>query len=166
MSQRVPVWCVAALHRCQVALGAANHDLNHLLERRREALATQSAAAAGDTASAGACVLFVLTCIIVSFTWSCACGSAGDGTCPVCLELVEAPAITPCGHVFCKECIYEYLYQNSTAGKPGLCPTCRKPIEDITQIMTALSRCERAQQHSLRLLTMYVIVLAVLKRQV
>lgn len=43
--------------------------------------------------------------------------------CPICLEIIEEPVTTPCGHNFCNECLINNQ-QNS-------CPVCRFNIRNI-----------------------------------
>ena len=43
-------------------------------------------------------------------------------TCPICLELMSSPAITQCGHTFCRGCIDAALLRSP------LCPACRVRI--------------------------------------
>ena len=49
--------------------------------------------------------------------------------CPVCFEdLQDLPSgidvlVTPCGHLFCSNCLNQHLENSNT------CPTCRKPIQ-------------------------------------
>lgn len=40
--------------------------------------------------------------------------------CLVCLDLLSEPVTTPCGHTFCKYCLFTYLKENHK------CPVCRK----------------------------------------
>eukprot|EP00904_Undaria_pinnatifida_P006227 jgi/Undpi1/2734/HiC_scaffold_14.g06112.m1 len=47
-----------------------------------------------------------------------------DAFCPMCNELLESPARTPCGHVFCQACITSALTQGRDAKRP--CPKCKK----------------------------------------
>ena len=42
--------------------------------------------------------------------------------CPICLDSVSMPTLTPCGHRFCEPCIRTAL------GIKLECPTCRRPI--------------------------------------
>ena len=49
-------------------------------------------------------------------------GSAQE--CPICLESVEDAVVTPCAHVFCRECINDAIRKSSGT----LCPSCRAPV--------------------------------------
>jgi len=40
-------------------------------------------------------------------------------TCPICMEILENPITTICGHNYCKKCINQILYY---------CPICKKEI--------------------------------------
>ena len=51
-----------------------------------------------------------------------------DITCTICTDIVDSPVLTPCQHVFCRECITNWLgVGNST------CPVDRDHLE-ITQL--------------------------------
>lgn len=43
--------------------------------------------------------------------------------CSICLDGIEAPAVTPCGHWFCKGCISEWLESK------GTCALCRAAVQ-------------------------------------
>lgn len=43
--------------------------------------------------------------------------------CPLCLEMCEAATTTLCGHVFCWECVCEWVSENME------CPVCRTSVE-------------------------------------
>ncbi|XP_064406332.1 peroxisome biogenesis factor 10-like [Halichondria panicea] len=43
--------------------------------------------------------------------------------CPLCLEMCEAPTTTLCGHVFCWDCVCEWVSENIA------CPVCRCSVE-------------------------------------
>lgn len=49
------------------------------------------------------------------------------GTCPVCLEDQPVVALTPCGHVVCKQCQASHQFQQ--------CPMCRLDITGATQAL-------------------------------
>lgn len=46
--------------------------------------------------------------------------------CSVCREVFENPVRTPCGHVFCRQCVSEWL----SFGNDN-CPECRKVLKEI-----------------------------------
>lgn len=65
----------------------------------------------------------------VSHTASCAQGST---RCSLCIDTLTEPAVVPCGHIFCWECILRYTRSNSgsTQSSVGVgaimkCPICR-----------------------------------------
>ena len=49
--------------------------------------------------------------------------SLQDDTCPVCMETLDHPVRLECKHVFCEECISQWLETEST------CPICRSAVE-------------------------------------
>lgn len=53
----------------------------------------------------------------------------GEQECGICHESAEDPAVTSCGHVFCKSCLLDY----STSLGEVSCPSCSKPLTvDLT----------------------------------
>tara|TARA_E500000331_G_scaffold336912_1_gene364516 strand:- start:194 stop:3436 length:3243 start_codon:yes stop_codon:yes gene_type:complete len=52
-----------------------------------------------------------------------------EQNCPVCLDSIEIPTVTRCGHLFCSECIKNALEMSRNGKK---CPLCR---EDLTNTM-------------------------------
>ncbi len=54
-------------------------------------------------------------------------------TCPVCLDAVDRATLTPCGHLFCYECIFHVL----AVGGQG-CPLCRGNISTESQLVSVL----------------------------
>ena len=55
-----------------------------------------------------------------------------DKTCAVCLDIIDKQSVTPCGHVFCNECIMSCLQYNRQ------CPLCKKGITE-SSIVTILT---------------------------
>lgn len=58
-------------------------------------------------------------------------GLAQQFVCAVCLHIVDEPVQTPCGHVFCGECLDPLQ----------LCPTCRDPLQ--RRGLRKLSECNK-----------------------
>ncbi len=48
--------------------------------------------------------------------------------CPVCLDTIDTPTITACGHIFCFECINNAFIHQQTARKK--CPCCRQDLQN------------------------------------
>jgi hypothetical protein len=44
--------------------------------------------------------------------------------CTICLEPIFKTTIIDCGHSFCEECIFDWMYESTS------CPLCRTEIED------------------------------------
>ena len=53
--------------------------------------------------------------------------------CSVCLDDLKTPVITPCAHVFCRQCIERVL----ETIKPPSCPLCRNKIDNKKQLLEA-----------------------------
>jgi len=51
---------------------------------------------------------------------------ANGEDCSICLSPLTGPAITPCGHAFCKACIVRVL---DTSPQPSTCPLCRTKVD-------------------------------------
>lgn len=51
-----------------------------------------------------------------------------DSKCPVCLDVIECPTVTSCGHIFCSECIH-LTFVNQT-GHIKICPCCRTQLQN------------------------------------
>jgi hypothetical protein len=49
--------------------------------------------------------------------------------CTICQEPLKDPRITACGHVFCRDCITEWI-----RGGNQSCPTCREPVADLMHV--------------------------------
>ncbi|KAK6186271.1 hypothetical protein SNE40_008341 [Patella caerulea] len=53
--------------------------------------------------------------------------SGSDEECPICLESLKSPVITPCAHVYCRACIINVI----NVGNPNaMCPLCRGEIKE------------------------------------
>lgn len=59
----------------------------------------------------------------------------GDVTeCSICLDTPEAPVITSCRHVFCRDCITSCITESARNGASTACPLCKRDvrIDDLT----------------------------------
>eukprot|EP00158_Paraphelidium_tribonemae_P008374 Partr_v1_DN28565_c0_g1_i1_m73925 putative SNF2 family helicase ATPase len=48
--------------------------------------------------------------------------------CAICIDPPQGPVSTMCGHLFCAECIINYIETKSEQGAPAQCPHCRATI--------------------------------------
>lgn len=55
-----------------------------------------------------------------------ATGAVSIGECHTCLQFIEAPIATMCGHISCLECITEYIQSKEEDGGEIVCPMCRE----------------------------------------
>lgn len=47
--------------------------------------------------------------------------------CHICLDDAEEPVATPCGHVYCCPCLFQWL-----EGRRRKCPMCKNPVSEST----------------------------------
>jgi SNF2 family DNA or RNA helicase len=45
--------------------------------------------------------------------------------CSICFDVPEEPTYTPCGHLFCKQCLYGEFEKDLDTSEQTLCPTCK-----------------------------------------
>ncbi|KEH39123.1 putative aminoacyltransferase, E1 ubiquitin-activating enzyme [Medicago truncatula] len=57
------------------------------------------------------------------------CSSGFD--CNICLENVQDPVVTLCGHLYCWPCIYKWL---NTRNEKSQCPVCKLEISESTLV--------------------------------
>ncbi|KAM0912056.1 hypothetical protein ACQ4PT_013056 [Festuca glaucescens] len=50
------------------------------------------------------------------------CGCNACFECNICLDAAKEPVVTPCGHLFCWPCLYQWLHGHSTHSE---CPVCK-----------------------------------------
>uniref|UniRef100_A0A7S2TIP1 RING-type domain-containing protein n=1 Tax=Lotharella oceanica TaxID=641309 RepID=A0A7S2TIP1_9EUKA len=50
-----------------------------------------------------------------------------DYSCPICFELMENPVKTPCGHVFCLNCLQSMAKKDNF-----VCPSCRRDLKSFS----------------------------------
>lgn len=62
-----------------------------------------------------------------------------DKTCAVCLDIIDKQSVTPCGHVFCRECIMSCIQYNKK------CPLCKKNITE-SSIVTIVTEPKTKRQ--------------------
>ncbi|KAJ6619918.1 hypothetical protein B0H10DRAFT_1129810 [Mycena sp. CBHHK59/15] len=48
-------------------------------------------------------------------------------TCSICYEPYKSPISLPCGHIFCRECIFRTVDSTKSCSVQHFCPTCRSP---------------------------------------
>ena len=55
--------------------------------------------------------------------------------CNICLDTAKEPVVTPCGHLYCWKCIYEWIQQPRDT---MVCPVCKSGISQdmLTPIFT------------------------------
>ncbi|CAD8072543.1 unnamed protein product [Paramecium primaurelia] len=58
--------------------------------------------------------------------------------CKICLDLASEPVITPCGHLYCWQCLYTWAQKKN----PLVCPYCSNifELEKVTTIFTGDSK--------------------------
>ncbi|KAB2087752.1 E3 ubiquitin-protein ligase RMA1H1 [Gossypium arboreum] len=54
--------------------------------------------------------------------------------CNICLDSVQDPVVTFCGHLFCWPCIYKWLSTRNQGQKQHICPVCKAEVSDTTLI--------------------------------
>ncbi|KAG0522644.1 hypothetical protein BDA96_07G055200 [Sorghum bicolor] len=61
------------------------------------------------------------------------CGCNSSFMCNICLDVAKEPVVTPCGHLFCWPCLYQWLHAHSSYNE---CPVCKGEVleGDITPI--------------------------------
>ena len=57
---------------------------------------------------------------------SCDCNSSFE--CNICLDPAKEPVVTPCGHLFCWPCLYQWLHAHSTNSE---CPVCKGEVLEV-----------------------------------
>ncbi|RWV79317.1 hypothetical protein GW17_00059566 [Ensete ventricosum] len=54
--------------------------------------------------------------------------TAANFECNICYELAKDPVVTPCGHLFCWFCLYQWLHAHSVNSE---CPVCKGHVLEI-----------------------------------
>lgn len=62
-------------------------------------------------------------------------------SCAICLSLTEEPCMTPCGHLFCFECLMRWVHSTEDT----VCPKCRRMfrIDNVVNISNGCSTRQR-----------------------
>ncbi|XP_010942720.1 uncharacterized protein [Elaeis guineensis] len=53
--------------------------------------------------------------------------SASEFECNICLDTAKEPVVTPCGHLFCWRCLYQWLHANPVFPE---CPVCKGKVHE------------------------------------
>lgn len=67
-------------------------------------------------------------------------GASNGFDCNICLDSVQDPVVTLCGHLFCWPCIYKWLHYNNSSAQPQCqpdecrCPVCKAEISHTTLV--------------------------------
>jgi len=56
----------------------------------------------------------------------CQCSSSFE--CNICLDPAKEPVVTPCGHLFCWPCLYQWLHSHSAHSE---CPVCKGEVLEV-----------------------------------
>ncbi|KAI6697349.1 hypothetical protein NL676_017468 [Syzygium grande] len=64
---------------------------------------------------------------------------SGGFECNICLDIVQDPVVTLCGHLYCWPCIYKWLQVQSTdmeneEPQPQQCPVCKAEVSQATLV--------------------------------
>ncbi|WOK94954.1 hypothetical protein Cni_G03659 [Canna indica] len=54
--------------------------------------------------------------------------AAANFECNICYELAKDPVVTPCGHLFCWACLYQWLHAHSVNSE---CPVCKGQVLEV-----------------------------------
>ncbi|KAL6658968.1 hypothetical protein ACP70R_003008 [Stipagrostis hirtigluma subsp. patula] len=56
------------------------------------------------------------------------CGCNSSFECNICLDTAKEPVVTPCGHLFCWPCLYQWLHAHSAHSE---CPVCKGEVLEV-----------------------------------
>ncbi|KAJ3735066.1 hypothetical protein DFJ43DRAFT_1060370 [Lentinula guzmanii] len=62
------------------------------------------------------------------------------GQCTICLSEMNDPVCIPCGHLYCSQCLSDYIASSSEDGYTTLCPTCRALFSIVSPELTCLPK--------------------------
>ena len=65
-------------------------------------------------------------------------------SCAICLEDLKDARKTQCGHIFCRECIYDWINEEDYYGcKKKSCPLCRTNIGVLSRVNIKIKKTEK-----------------------
>ncbi|CAM8937387.1 hypothetical protein QQ045_012615 [Rhodiola kirilowii] len=68
-------------------------------------------------------------------TTGSACNSSNVFDCNICLEFVQDPVVTLCGHLYCWPCIYKWIhFSNIDSDQQPLCPVCKAEVSGASVV--------------------------------
>lgn len=63
-------------------------------------------------------------------------------SCPICSLLFQDPVVLPCGHSYCRTCIWKAAYTAGKSGQsPPCCPECREQFQDADSLQKNFKLC-------------------------
>lgn len=63
-------------------------------------------------------------------------------SCPICFQLFCDPVVLPCGHNYCRTCIWTTAYSASKSRQtPPCCPECREKFQDVESLQKNFKLC-------------------------
>ncbi|CAI9299562.1 unnamed protein product [Lactuca saligna] len=76
---------------------------------------------------------------------------SGSFECNICLDAVQEPVVTLCGHLYCWPCIYKWIQQNDTSSETpeaqnAKCPVCKTEVSQKT-IVPLYGPCQTTINH-------------------
>lgn len=54
--------------------------------------------------------------------------------CAICTSVPRSPVDTPCGHLFCQQCLAEWVAKRQEEQQPVTCPTCRQALSSAAKL--------------------------------
>ena len=78
------------------------------------------------------------------------CGCRVDEECSICQQKMSDPVLTPCGHLFCEDCILAWLQSVNQRSHSKACPECRQRVRasEIFHVSQYLTQSQSSHLHS------------------
>lgn len=70
-----------------------------------------------------------------------------DYECVICTDYLTKAAKTDCGHIFCHECITEWLKQKRQGGGRPTCPLCRETVNNVRGVPHIDRKVNKLRKH-------------------